>query len=61
MSVVYGAAYLEKAPAFTPRLAQTAERLGEGDAKRRVFVADCAEWISITVSPSRPMGWCSTP
>ena len=54
VSVVYGAAYLEKAPTFTPRLAQTAERLGADDAKRRVFVADCAEWISLAVKRKLP-------
>lgn len=50
----YGGAWLENAQAFTPRLHQVAQQLGQDRAGRCVFVSDCAEWISHGVQEHLP-------
>jgi hypothetical protein len=52
----YGGAYLEKVERFAPRVAQAADRLGQDQAGRRVFLSDLAEWIKQMVPRQLP-GW----
>jgi hypothetical protein len=49
-------ARLEKASDFTPRLAAAARDLAASETCRRVFVSDCAEWITHAVRKHLP-GW----
>jgi hypothetical protein len=51
---VYAAAYLENAARFVPRLKQAADALGQRQARRCIFVSDCAEWISVAVKEQLP-------
>jgi hypothetical protein len=52
----YGGAYLEKVERFAPRVKAAADRLGQAQASRRVFLSDMAEWIKQMVPQQLP-GW----
>lgn len=51
---VYAGAWLEDAGSFAPRLKQAADQLGQHQARRCIFVTDCAEWISGAVKQQLP-------
>jgi hypothetical protein len=52
----WGGAFLEKAPAFTPRLRTAARQLAAEQAGTCLFVSDAAEWILRAVAKELP-GW----
>jgi hypothetical protein len=52
----WGGAFLEKAPAFTPRLKISARQLAADQAGTCLFISDAAEWIVRAVARELP-GW----
>ena len=50
----WGGASLQRAGRFAPRLKQAADRLGQEQAGRRVFLSDMAEWIKHAVADQLP-------
>jgi hypothetical protein len=52
----YGGAYLERVAEFAPQIVKAADRLQAGQAGRRLFHSDMAQWIIDTVARDLP-GW----
>lgn len=50
----FGGASLEPADQFLPRMRRAAERVGQTDAGRKVFVSDMAQWITLGVAEHLP-------
>ena len=52
----YGGAYLERVAEFVPQMVRATDRLKAGQAGRRLFLSDMAEWITDAVARDLP-GW----
>jgi hypothetical protein len=50
----FGGASLEPAEVFLPRLRRAADRVGQDNAGRRVFLSDMAAWITKGVEAHLP-------